>query len=98
MHLGRHQHVRPEGERRRMGRPTHPRRDRTPTRAPRLRRRFKGKMGKLGLPRAKSPLPSDWGGLPGPWLHREDAGCGARRTLQRVRRVARIASAHAVDA
>ena len=32
-----------------------------------------------------------------PWLHREDAGCGARRTLQRVRRVARIASAHAVD-
>ena len=54
MHLGRHQHVRPEGKRRRMGRPTHPRRDRTPTRAPRPRRRFKGKMGKTRASQGRS--------------------------------------------
>ncbi len=90
MHLGRHQHVRPEGKRRRTGRPTHPRRDRT-------QEAFKGKtrasQGQIAAS-ASRLLRASWR----PWLHREDAGCGARRTLQRVRRVARIATAHAVDA
>jgi hypothetical protein len=37
-----------------MGRPTHPRRDRTPTRAPQPRRRFKGKMGKTRASQGRS--------------------------------------------
>jgi len=67
-----------------------------PKSRPAAQEAFQGQSrAKLGLHSPCVRLES----LPGqPWLHREDAGCGARRTLQRVRRVARIATAHAVDA